>query len=529
MSQKTSTIQKAIAKARKQVGIPPVPGDLPPHHRGFFQALRENLAVRMGQEGDPLQQAVVFKDLLDNGMAKWADPVRLGGKVQVTPPSGDTIGFDYSAPAAPTNLVASGGFNIIYLTWDIPEFDYSYHTEVWRSPTDALDLTDPDMKLVGTANAGQFVDDLNGDRTVYYYWIRFVKTIGTRIVNGAFNQTAGTSGQIPLTPDSVMQVIREASDVVYFTNDGQSNLNFDPNTDYTDEATLRGTKFVMGYATVAGQTRFIFNVPAYIPDAFITNAMIGSAVIDNVKIKDATIKGAKMDLATVWELEIGDEIKSSNYTAGSAGWRVTNAGAAEFSGVTVRGKVEAEEGNIASTLTIGGSTTTMQDVLDIEASVTDWTKPTTTLIDGNKIYTGDAYVDTLQIKGNAVTVPAGARRTSNITISSVNDPPPYVTVTSFTYDHGFSAAIGGMIIGFIRYGKATSTGDAGITIRVLVNGVEVEYGSATAPSSAYSGVLSVSAYVSLPTGSYTVELQAKASSTNTVTAQGSVAVIGGKR
>lgn len=36
---------------------------------------------------------------------------------------------------------------------------------------------------------------------------------------------------------------------------------------------------------------------------------------------------------------------------------------------------------------------------------TDWTRPTSTLIDGNKIFTGDAYVDTLQIKGNAVTIP----------------------------------------------------------------------------------------------------------------------------
>lgn len=35
-----------------------------------------------------------------------------------------------------------------------------------------------------------------------------------------------------------------------------------------------------------------------------------------------------------------------------------------------------------------------------------WVRPNTTLIDGNRIYTGDAYVDTLQIRGNAVTVPS---------------------------------------------------------------------------------------------------------------------------
>src|SRR5690554_1584516 len=40
-----------------------------------------------------------------------------------------------------------------------------------------------------------------------------------------------------------------------------------------------------------------------------------------------------------------------------------------------------------------------------ESGIAQWVRPGTTLIDGNKIYTGDAYVDTLQIKGNAVTVP----------------------------------------------------------------------------------------------------------------------------
>jgi len=35
----------------------------------------------------------------------------------------------------------------------------------------------------------------------------------------------------------------------------------------------------------------------------------------------------------------------------------------------------------------------------------EWVRPNTTLINGNKIYTGDAYVDTLQIKGQAITIP----------------------------------------------------------------------------------------------------------------------------
>lgn len=38
----------------------------------------------------------------------------------------------------------------------------------------------------------------------------------------------------------------------------------------------------------------------------------------------------------------------------------------------------------------------------------DWTRPGSTRIDGNKIFTGDAYVDTLQVKGQAITIPSSA-------------------------------------------------------------------------------------------------------------------------
>lgn len=44
--------------------------------------------------------------------------------------------------------------------------------------------------------------------------------------------------------------------------------------------------------------------------------------------------------------------------------------------------------------------------VDTRSAARTWIRPNSTLIDGNKIYTGDAYVDTLQIKGQAVTVAA---------------------------------------------------------------------------------------------------------------------------
>ena len=318
-----------------------------------------------------------------------------------------------------------------------------------------------------------------------------------------------------------------ASDSVYFIDPGQSITAFNPNTNYASMAALRNTQFVFGYATVEGQRRFAINVPAYIPDATITNAMIKDAVITGAKIKDATINGAKIDIADVWELNIGDLIRSQNFVAGQSGWRIAKDGTVEFNDGVFRGQVEVEgqtrsqivpqtligqtndpnsvvlsitssKSGVcfvrvkvsqhpddvrppytrcslnsialpviseevfadhviltfgATNLQVGGNQLVFYDrtiagaslvglidwyemyhdllgeyqgAIQASQSIDAWTKPGTTLIDGNQIFTGDAYVDTLQIKGQAVTFPRGASAsgsqrvgTSWVTLASV--------------------------------------------------------------------------------------------------------------
>jgi hypothetical protein len=61
--------------------------------------------------------------------------------------------------------------------------------------------------------------------------------------------------------------------------------------------------------------------------------------------------------------------------------------------------------------------TTANTALTASSTAAAWVKPSTTLIDGNKIYTGDAYVDTLQIKGEAVTVTRAAEIASGTSVS----------------------------------------------------------------------------------------------------------------
>lgn len=80
---------------------------------------------------------------------------------------------------------------------------------------------------------------------------------------------------------------------------------------------------------------YVTNGAMYVREAFIKDASIGTA-----KIADAAITMAK----------IVNEIKSSNYVAGSNGWRITKDGSSEFNNVVVRGEVHANSGKFKGTL-----------------------------------------------------------------------------------------------------------------------------------------------------------------------------------
>lgn len=74
-------------------------------------------------------------------------------------------------------------------------------------------------------------------------------------------------------------------------------------------------------------------------DVFTPFEVVNGAVrIQTAAIGDGTITNAK----------IGSEIKSTNYVAGSSGWRIDKGGTAEFSNVRVRGDVEATSLNAAT-------------------------------------------------------------------------------------------------------------------------------------------------------------------------------------
>lgn len=80
---------------------------------------------------------------------------------------------------------------------------------------------------------------------------------------------------------------------------------------------------------------YVTNGAMYVKEAFIKDASIGTA-----KIADAAITTAK----------IAQQIQSTNYASGSAGWMINKNGGAEFNNVTVRGAVYANSGKFKGSL-----------------------------------------------------------------------------------------------------------------------------------------------------------------------------------
>lgn len=124
---------------------------------------------------------------------------------------------------------------------------------------------------------------------------------------------------------------------------------------YIDGASINaGTIGNAQIGTAAIDTANIVNAAissAKIADAAIVEAKIGNAAINTVHIQtgaittaviaDAAITAAKIADATITYAKIEDSIQSSNYSAGTAGFRINKTGAIEANELTARGTVQS--------------------------------------------------------------------------------------------------------------------------------------------------------------------------------------------
>jgi len=149
-------------------------------------------------------------------------------------------------------------------------------------------------------------------------------------------------------------------------------------------------------------------------------------------------------------------------------------------------------------------------VIQLRAVTNNWTRPGQTLIDGNKIFTGDAYVDTLQIQGNAVTVTASAMRSTYADLTY-----NWKTLAATSYNHGFGGVVPGIAQVTIQARSSNMITPSGyepetatMAFQLIIDGggqgnwSQTLHGTTAASCTRFDEV-------SLPAGAYTIYLRAR--------------------
>lgn len=326
-----------------------IPNDLPPQQAKLMRDIVETLEKRLGRIGDPRDRAVTLRELIESGIAEQLKVTPFDPNVPTTPDFGaPTAGGSTTRPPQPTGFTATAGYSQALLFWDLPDYDYYSHTEVWRHTSDVIG----DALLIGVSNGTSYVDPIGGGLT-RYYWVRHVST------SGFYSEWYSSSGASVTTPSDVDHLLTDLAGAITKT-ELVASLTSEIETSTTDISNLHGqyTVKINANGRVAGfglsntdeeydggihsdfivlSDRFsIVNqndngdliVPfvvttattlngesvaagVYIDQAFIKNGAIdtvkiGDAAIDTAKIANLAVSTAKVDDAAITNAKIAN-------------------------------------------------------------------------------------------------------------------------------------------------------------------------------------------------------------------------------
>ena len=138
---------------------------------------------------------------------------------------------DYTVPPRLTGFKVTGGFNMIFIEWDQPNYPSFGYVEIYRSNSEIFTYAIP----VGTAVVNVFGDtppDTSLAHT-YYYWARAVSKAG---VPGPFNAVLGTPGTTADDPTYLLQVLENqlSTDQLNNTLNSRIDLIDTPTTGLVD-------------------------------------------------------------------------------------------------------------------------------------------------------------------------------------------------------------------------------------------------------------------------------------------------------
>jgi predicted phage tail protein len=153
-----------------------------------------------------------------------------------TPLTGShTVLVDTTPPGQPTGLTATGGFNLIDLTWTNPSDLDLDHIEVWENSVDNVATA---AKIADVAAGNKFTRTRLKGLVTKFFWVRAVDTAANV---GDWNSSAGTSGTTSQATheDMAEQMLTESLLAPQLlTKINNVNDNATQIADYYDDATI---------------------------------------------------------------------------------------------------------------------------------------------------------------------------------------------------------------------------------------------------------------------------------------------------
>lgn len=291
--------------------------DLPnPNAPNFLPRVREEIHALLGKTGGARDRALTLADAINSGVIG----VGPGGSLVPGPATGETYVPDLTPPPEPDTLTATQAISHILL--EVPAATYTQgHGHLRTRVYGVTRLNgDPAPVFADAVEVGQFSGTVwafpSNPSTTWHFWAKWES------VDGVLSATpvGGTNGVVATTGQDVTSLVQAMT--------GPGN----PFKVVTSETTLPD-----GSVVPPG---------TYTSDAYVHNGQITNAKIANLAVDDAKIADLSVSKLTAGSVAVGQYAQSTGYVAGSSGWRINGDGTAEFSGVVVRGTIFASQGAI---------------------------------------------------------------------------------------------------------------------------------------------------------------------------------------
>ena len=258
--------------------------------------------------------------------------------------SGGTYTPDLTPPPTPSGVLAVAGIDFVGITTDAPTFTAGHgygRTIVYGTKYSG---TGPLPTFSSAVVVHEFVGAVGSfptePATQWHLWLKW------RSVDGVLSSSpsGGTNGHTVTTGQDVTKLLDalsgaitrdEISADVWRTNTfaiappaGSPLPEVLPFIVQTSPTTLNGATIPAGVYIDSGYIRDLTAVVARMGNAWITSAMVASLAASKI---------------TAGSVDVGEYIQSSNYVAGTSGWRIHGDGTAEFGAASIRGQLVASQ------------------------------------------------------------------------------------------------------------------------------------------------------------------------------------------